>query len=80
MVIFSMAFYGNWFASTCLLWRESISLLPGEQLLKLQQILFFCELGFPLNEIRQILSSDDFNKIESLKAHKYMLESGLKRM
>lgn len=40
----------------------------------------FREPGFPLNEIRQILSSDDFNKIESLKAHKYMLESGLKRM
>ncbi|KTD52252.1 mercury resistance transcriptional regulator SkgA [Legionella quinlivanii] len=50
-----------------------------EQLLMLQQILFFRELGFPLNEIRQILSSDDFNKIESLKAHKSMLELGLKR-
>ncbi len=30
-----------------------------EQLLMLQQILFFRELGFPLNDIQQIMSSDD---------------------
>ena len=50
-----------------------------EQLLMLQQILFFRELGFPLNDIQQILSSDDFDKIESLKAHKSMLQSNLDR-
>ena len=50
-----------------------------EQLLMLQQILFFRELGFPLNDIQRILSSDDFDKIESLKAHKSLLQSNLDR-
>src|SRR3990167_2420836 len=50
-----------------------------EQLLMLQQILFFRELGMPLSDIRRILSSDDFDKIESLKTHKSILQSGLER-
>jgi len=50
-----------------------------EQLLMLQQILFFRELGFPLNDIQRILSSNDFDKIESLKSHKSMLQAGLER-
>ena len=45
-----------------------------EQLLMLQQILFFRELGFPLSDIQRILSSNDFDKIESLKLHKSMLQ------
>ncbi|MBA2655456.1 MAG: MerR family transcriptional regulator [Tatlockia sp.] len=50
-----------------------------EQLLMLQQILFFRELGFTLNDIQRILSGDDFNKIESLKTHKSILQSSLER-
>lgn len=50
-----------------------------EQLLMLQQILFFRELGFPLNDIQQIISSDDFNKIEALNTHKSILQSSLER-
>ncbi len=50
-----------------------------EQLLLLQQILFFRELGFPLSDIQRILSSDDFDKIESLKTHKSILQSSLER-
>lgn len=50
-----------------------------EQLLILQQILFFRELGFPLSDIKQILSSSDFDKIESLKKHKIFLQSSLER-
>ncbi|MFA5960551.1 MAG: MerR family transcriptional regulator [Tatlockia sp.] len=50
-----------------------------EQLLMLQQILFFRELGMPLSDIRRILSSNDFDKIESLKTHKSILQSGLER-
>ena len=50
-----------------------------EQLLMLQQVLFFRELGFSLNDIHRILSSDDFDKIQSLKTHKSMLQSGLDR-
>lgn len=50
-----------------------------EQLLMLQQILFFRELGFPLSDIQQILSANDFDKIESLKAHKFRLQSDIDR-
>lgn len=50
-----------------------------EQLLMLQQILFFRELGFPLTEIQRIISSHDFDKIESLIAHKSNLQSSLER-
>lgn len=50
-----------------------------EQLLMLQQILFFRELGFPLSDIQQIISSDDFNKIEALNTHKSILQSSLER-
>jgi DNA-binding transcriptional MerR regulator len=39
----------------------------------LQQILFFRELGFPLKEIRSILSSPAFDRHEALKLHKRML-------
>ena len=50
-----------------------------EQLLMLQQILFFRELGFPLSDIQQIIGSDDFNKIEALNTHKSILQSSLER-
>ena len=46
-----------------------------EQLLMLQQILFFRELGFPLTDIKQIISSHDFDKIEALNTHKSILQS-----
>lgn len=45
-----------------------------EQLLMLQQILFYRELDFPLSEIQRIVNSDTFDKIESLKSHKRILE------
>ncbi|HHF7347093.1 TPA: MerR family transcriptional regulator [Legionella feeleii] len=44
-----------------------------EQLLILQQILFFRELGFPLNDIQRIVCSHDFDKIEALNTHKTIL-------
>lgn len=50
-----------------------------EQLLMLQQILFYRELNFPLNEIKRIISSDNFDKIEALQSHKCILEQGLDR-
>ena len=50
-----------------------------EQLLMLQQILFFRDLGFPLTEIQQIISSHDFDKIEALNTHKSILQSSLER-
>lgn len=50
-----------------------------EQLLMLQQILFYRELGVPLSEIQTIISSDDFDKIEALLSHKNLLVNGLER-
>jgi DNA-binding transcriptional MerR regulator len=50
-----------------------------EQLLTLQQILFFRELGFPLRDIERIMHSNDFDKIESLTNHKSVLENGLEK-
>lgn len=40
---------------------------------KLQQILFFRELGFPLKKIKQIMSSPSFNRQEALMLHHSML-------
>lgn len=50
-----------------------------EQILLLQQILFYRELGFPLNDIQKIISNDDFNKIEALISHKQVLTQSLDR-
>ncbi len=50
-----------------------------EQLLLLQQILFFRELEFPLNDIKTILSRNDFDKIDSLQQHKSRLQSNLEK-
>jgi len=51
----------------------------AEQLLLLQQILFYRELGFSLVDIKRIMKSDDFNKIDALVSHKHVLEQGLDR-
>lgn len=51
----------------------------AEQLLMLQQILFYRELGFSLNDIQRIINSDDFNKMNALISHKKILEQGLDR-
>jgi len=50
-----------------------------EQILLLQQILFYRELGFSLNDIQRIISSDDFNKVEALISHKQVLTQSLDR-
>lgn len=48
-------------------------LYDNENLETLQQILFFKELDFPLNEIKEIITNPNFNKIEALKNHKQLL-------
>ena len=50
-----------------------------EQLLILQQILFFRELGIALNDIQKILTNDDFDKIKSLKKQRAALLSDVER-
>jgi len=47
------------------------------QLLILQQILFFRELGFQLSDIQRIISSPDFDKVKALESHRKILEKNL---
>ena len=49
------------------------------QLLKLQQILFYRELGFELKKIKRILGRRDFEKIAALESHRKVLEQNLGR-
>ncbi|MEG1410018.1 MAG: MerR family transcriptional regulator [Terrisporobacter sp.] len=39
----------------------------------LQQILFFRELDFPLNEIKEIMSNPNYSKLEALNKHRELL-------
>lgn len=50
-----------------------------EELLLLQQILFFKEVGFPLKEIGNILKRNDFDKEAALIAHREVLRKSMKR-
>lgn len=49
------------------------------QLLKLQQILFYRELGLELREIKNILERADFEKAAALESHRAELEKKLAR-
>src|SRR5580765_2271766 len=49
------------------------------QLLKLQQILFYRELGFELKRIKEILGQVKFQKVAALKSHRKVLEKNLTR-
>jgi DNA-binding transcriptional MerR regulator len=47
------------------------------QLLMLQQILFYRELGFELKQIKRILGQADFEKLASLQSHREVLEENV---
>src|SRR5712691_8719857 len=49
------------------------------QLLTLQQILFYRELGFELNQIKGILGRADFEKVAALQSHRKVLQKNLAR-
>src|SRR6202163_1883665 len=49
------------------------------QLLILQQILFYRELGFELKQIQRILGRADFEKVAALQSHRKVLEQDLIR-
>lgn len=49
------------------------------QLLMLQQILFYRELGFELKRIKEILSQRKFDQIAALKSHRQVLEKNVTR-
>jgi DNA-binding transcriptional MerR regulator len=50
------------------------------QLLILQQILFYRELGFELKQIKRILNQADFEKGAALQSHREVLEENVRRM
>ena len=55
--------------------------LYGEaDLLRLQQILFFRELEFPLEQIRDILADPLFDEVRALKMHREMLRAKAARL
>src|ERR1700722_18917170 len=49
------------------------------QLLTLQQILFYRELGFELRQIKQVLGRADFEKVAALQSHRKVLQTNLTR-
>jgi DNA-binding transcriptional MerR regulator/mannose-6-phosphate isomerase-like protein (cupin superfamily) len=49
------------------------------QLLMLQQILFYRELGFELKQIKDIVGRADFEKVASLQSHREVLEENVAR-
>ena len=50
-----------------------------QQLLTLQQILFYRELGIELRQIRQLLGRPDFQRVDALRSHRAALEERLAR-
>jgi MerR family transcriptional regulator, thiopeptide resistance regulator len=50
-----------------------------EELLRLQQILFHRELGFPLADIRRVLDAPDFDRAAALRAHRDRLMAEARR-
>jgi DNA-binding transcriptional MerR regulator len=51
-----------------------------EAVLRLQQILFYRELGFSLNEIKLVVGNPDFNVMEALQTHKLALGQRVERL
>lgn len=51
----------------------------NEALIKLQQILFYRELDIPLDKIRQVLESPDFDLLSVLESHKLALKTRIAR-
>ncbi len=49
------------------------------ELLRLQQILFFKELDFPLNKIRGILDDPEFDTVTALQNHRLLLQKQSER-
>src|SRR5260221_5461997 len=49
------------------------------ELLTLQQILFYRELGFELKQIKRILGRADFEKVAALQSHRKLLQRNLTR-
>lgn len=51
-----------------------------KSVLKLQQILFYRELGFSLDEIKTIVTRPDFNAVAALESHRKSLQGRAERL
>lgn len=51
-----------------------------EDLLRLQQVLFYRELDFSLIEIKDILDDPDYNEIQALVNHRHSIEKRIERL
>lgn len=51
-----------------------------EAALRLQQILFYRELGLRLNEIRELLEQPEFDVLRALQSHKFALQKRVERL
>ncbi len=51
-----------------------------EELLRLQQILFFRELDLPLEEVADILDDPSFDQVQALVDHRQVVEESIARM
>ncbi len=60
--------------------EKGYRLYSDSDLARLQQILFFRELDFPLSEIGEILNSDGSKRMEILKMQKQLLEMKMNRL
>lgn len=52
----------------------------ADDLMRLQQILFFKELDVPLSEIRAILDDPNFDQVEALESHRRLLQLRAERL
>lgn len=60
--------------------RNGYRFYEEAELLKLQQIMFWKELDFPLLEIKRIMSESGFNMTKALEAQRDMIEQRKKRL
>lgn len=60
--------------------KNDYRLYTEDELFLLQQILFFRELDFPLDEIKKIITSANFDIVRALKDHKQMILLKKKRI
>jgi MerR family transcriptional regulator, thiopeptide resistance regulator len=52
----------------------------GDDALRLQQILFFRELGFALGDIQRILDDPGFDRAQALQSHRLLLQERSRRL
>lgn len=48
--------------------------------IRLQQIMFFRELGFSLNEVKEIVNRENFDVLEALESHRALLKKKAERL